>query len=95
MSYNDRIQSLLSAIDKIIEERGNVHRIEREIHCGEESRIVCIFAVNPTQPLDAGLMGEIDKTAILARDESRKLDFTASRIRTAKDRRGCRQFDIE
>lgn len=95
MSYNDRIQSLLSAIDKIIEERGNVHRIEREIHSGEESRIVSIFAVNPNQPMDGELMGEIDKTAILARDESRKLDFSVSRIRTARDRRGCRQFDID
>ena len=97
MSYNDRIQELLSAIDRIIDERENVNKIEREIHLGEEdqSSVVKVFAVNAKGPVTAELMSEIDKTTTFARDEAQKLGFKTSRIRPARDHRGCRQFEID
>lgn len=95
VSYNDRIQLLLSAVDRIIEDREHVNRIEREVGKGEECHIVYIFAVNTGKPITAELMGEIDKVTIAARDAALTLEFDAGRIRTAKDRRACRQFDIE
>jgi hypothetical protein len=95
VSYNDRIHSLLSAIDRMIEERQNVNKIEREVEQGEENATVRVFAVNSREPVTADLMGEIEKTAVFARDEAQKLGFDASRIRAARDHRACRQFQIE
>jgi hypothetical protein len=95
VSFDDRIHSLLSAIDTIIENRGNVDRIEREIIRREKTRTVNVFAVNTRQPVTADLMVEIDKTAIFARDEAHNLGFDVSGIRTARNHRACRQFDID
>jgi hypothetical protein len=99
MILDDRVYELLSAIDRIIEERNDTHRIEREVQTllGEngESQRIDIFAIDKKRAKEPDIIPELDQVAKKARDEAARIGFDTTPVRSAKDRPACRYFEIQ